>query len=65
MLPPSVTARVAVEAGVQQGWDKYLGFAGRFVGMDGFGDSGPFEEVYKARGITAEAVVREAKAALK
>ncbi|MCA9239118.1 MAG: transketolase, partial [Planctomycetales bacterium] len=64
VLPPAVTARVAVEAGIRQGWDRYLGLAGRFVGMGTFGASGPYAEVYKAHGITADAVVAQAKAAI-
>jgi len=61
VLPPSVTKRVAVEAGIQQGWDKFLGLDGAFVGMNDFGASAPYQEVYKAREITAEAVVLSAK----
>lgn len=64
VLPPAVTARVGVEAGVRQGWDAYIGAGGAFVGMDGFGDSGPYQEVYQARGITTEAIVAAAKAQL-
>ncbi len=64
VLPPAVTARVAVEAGVRQCWDKYLGPAGRFVGMSTFGASAPFATLYKHFGITAEHVAAEAKAAL-
>lgn len=61
VLPSSVTARVAIEAGIQQSWDKYLGFAGKFVGMKGFGASAPFATLYKEFGITAEAVVAAVK----
>ena len=64
VLPPGVTARVAVEAGVRQGWDKYLGSVGRFVGMSGFGASAPFAKVYQELGFTVENVVAQAKAAL-
>ncbi len=64
VLPPSVTARVAVEAGIKQGWESYLGSAGRFVGMKGFGASAPFAELYKHFGITPENVAAEAKLAL-
>ncbi|MCY2989054.1 MAG: transketolase [Planctomycetota bacterium] len=64
VLPPAVTARVAVEAGIQQGWEKYLGFGGRFVGMSSFGASAPYELLYKHFGITAEQVVAQAQAAL-
>jgi len=53
VLPQSITARVAVEAGVEQGWQRYLGSEGRFVGMSGFGASGPYQELYEHFGITA------------
>ncbi len=49
--------RVAVEAGIRQGWDAIIGSDGVFVGMTGFGASGPIEDLYKHFGITAEAVV--------
>ena len=61
VLPPSVTARVAVEAGVRQCWDKYLGFTGAFVGLDTYGASAPYQEIYQHRGITPEAVAAAAK----
>jgi transketolase len=55
---PSV--RIGIEAAVRQGWDAYLGIDGGFVGMAGFGASGPAEELYKLFDITPEAVVAEA-----
>lgn len=61
VLPPSVSARVAVEAGIRQGWDRYLGLTGAFVGMHGFGKSAPFQQVYQHLGITVEQVVAEVK----
>jgi len=61
VLPPEVTARVAVEAGVRQGWDRYLGLDGTFVGMDRFGASAPFKKILQELGITAERVAAEAK----
>jgi transketolase len=61
VLPPGVTARVAVEAGIRQCWDKYLGREGGFVGLDEFGASAPYEDIYKHRGVTAEAVVEKAR----
>jgi len=64
VLPPGLTARVAVEAGVRQGWDAYIGRCGRFVGMCGFGASGPAGELMKHFGFTVENVVAEAKSAL-
>ena len=52
--------RIGIEAAVRQGWDAYLGLEGGFVGMSGFGASGPADELYKLFGITPEAVVAEA-----
>jgi len=57
--------QVVVEAGVRQGWGRYTGVHGRFVGMHGFGASGPYKDVYKHFGITPEAVADAAKEALK
>jgi transketolase len=54
-------ARVAVEAAVELGWDRYLGFQGRFVGMHSFGESGKIAEVYQKFGITTDAVVHAAR----
>jgi len=56
--------RIAVEAAVRQGWDRWIGRDGGFVGMAGFGESAPYQELYKHFGITAEAVVKAAKARL-
>ncbi len=57
-------ARVAVEAAVSQGWDRYLGPFGAFVGMTGFGASAPDKALYAHFGITAEAVAEAARDAL-
>jgi transketolase len=51
-------ARVAVEAAVRQGWDRFIGVDGGFVGMHGFGASAPYEELYRQFDITAEAVAQ-------
>ncbi len=56
--------RVAVEAGVRQGWDRFIGENGAFIGMTGFGASAPAEVLYTHFGITAEAVAAAAKAGL-
>jgi transketolase len=48
--------RVGIEAAVSLGWDRVLGLSGLFVGMAGFGASGPYEKLYRHFGITAEAV---------
>jgi transketolase len=53
--------RVGVEAAVRQGWDAYLGERGGFVGMKGFGASGPADELYKMFDITCDAIVRQAQ----
>jgi transketolase len=53
--------RVAVEAGVRMGWDEWLGPDGAFIGMTGFGASGPAEALYKHFGITAETVADAAR----
>jgi len=49
--------KVAVEAAVRQGWDTFIGTDGIFVGMTGYGASGPYKELYEHFGITAERVV--------
>jgi len=59
------TVKVAVEAAVPLGWDRYIGPNGKFVGMHGFGASGPYKDVYKHFGITPDAVADAARAALK
>ena len=61
VLPAAVTNRVACEAGIKMGWEKYLGTAGKFVGMDGFGASAPAEELYEHFGLTPEKVAAAAK----
>jgi transketolase len=53
--------KVAVEAGIRDGWDRWIGPEGGFVGMTGFGASAPYKALYKHFGITAEAVVAAAK----
>ena len=57
VLPSVVTNRVAVEAGIEQGWAKYLGTNGKFVGMSSFGASAPYKTLYEHFGITADRVV--------
>ncbi|HEX5775900.1 MAG TPA: transketolase [Caulobacteraceae bacterium] len=56
--------RVAVEAAVRFGWERFIGEDGAFVGMTSFGASAPFERLYKEFGITAEKVAEAAKAKL-
>ena len=61
VLPNEVTNRVGVEAGLRMSWDRWLGLEGKFVGMHGYGASGPYSEVYKHFNITAEAVAEAAR----
>jgi phosphoribosylformimino-5-aminoimidazole carboxamide ribonucleotide (ProFAR) isomerase len=56
----TAAVRIGVEAAIRQGWDAIIGADGIFVGMHGFGASGPFEELYKHFGITAEAIAEAA-----
>ena len=57
--------KVAVEAAIRMGWDRFIGVDGIFVGMNGFGASGPIEELYEHFGITAAHIVTAAEAKLK
>ena len=65
VLPPRVTARVAVEAGITTGWEHYTGLNGAIVGLDRFGASAPAPILYEKFGITPEAVARRAREILK
>jgi len=56
VLPPAVTARVAVEAAVTDGWWKYVGSAGKVIGINTFGESAPAGQLFKEFGFTAENV---------
>ncbi len=59
------TVKVAIEAAIRYGWDRYIGAEGGFVGMTGFGASAPAKDLYKHFNITPEAAVAAAKACLK
>ena len=61
VLPPNVKARVGIEAGIEQGWNKYLGDKGIFIGMSSFGASAPGKTCFEKFGITAENVIQAAK----
>jgi transketolase len=64
VLPPTVRARVAVEAGATLGWERWVGDAGETVGVDRFGASAPGDEVMRAYGFTPERVADVARAVL-
>jgi transketolase len=61
VIPPDVTARVGIEAGVEQGWRKYIGDKGIFIGVATFGASAPAKVCFEKYGITAENVIKAAK----
>ena len=65
VLPPSITARLAVEAGVRQGWDRYVGPQGDVICLNRFGASAPGEIALKNLGFNVENVVTRARALLK
>jgi len=61
VLPPSVTARVAVEQGSTLGWERYVGSGGAVIGMSTFGASAPLKALQGKFGFTPEAIVAKAK----
>ncbi|MFU2316356.1 transketolase [Rahnella sp. PCH160] len=65
VLPKTVTARLAVEAGIADYWYKYVGLNGDVVGMTTFGESAPAELLFKEFGFTVDNVVAKAQALLK
>jgi transketolase len=64
VLPPDVPARVSIEAGVTQGWERYVGTTGTAIGVDRFGASAPGERVMTEYGLTADHVAEEAREVL-
>ncbi|MGE4298065.1 MAG: transketolase [Desulfovibrionaceae bacterium] len=65
VLPPDITARVAVEAGSTAGWGRYVGLAGRVVGLDRFGESAPGKVLFDHFGITPSGVADAVRATLR
>jgi transketolase len=64
VLLPEVSARVAIEAGVPQGWDRWVGPEGAVLGLDHYGASAPYQDLYRHFGLTADAVVRAVRGLL-
>lgn len=60
VLPPSITARVSVEAGVTQGWERYVGTKGIALGINHFGASAPYQTIYREFGLTPAHMVEKA-----
>jgi transketolase len=65
VLPTDVRARVAVEAGISMGWERYIGSEGKMIGMTGFGASAPGNTLMEKFGFTAENVAAQAEAIIK
>ncbi|MCC7330834.1 MAG: hypothetical protein IT484_11905, partial [Gammaproteobacteria bacterium] len=61
VLPAAVTRRIAIEAGVTDLWYRFVGPAGRVIGMHGFGESAPAKALFEHFGLTADHVVRLAR----
>ena len=64
VLPPEVRARVSIEAGIAQGWHRFVGDTGRTVSLEHFGASADYQRLYEEFGLTPEAVVTAAKESL-
>jgi transketolase len=64
VLPAAISRRVAVEAGVTDGWWKYVGSQGRVVGINHFGESAPAGQLFKEFGFTVENVIKHVEAVL-
>jgi transketolase len=58
ILPKKVEARVAIEAGVPQGWYRWVGDKGKVIAIDRFGESAPYKELYDHLGLTVEAILQ-------
>lgn len=61
VLPPKISARLAVEAGIRLGWEHYVGLSGKIIGMDTFGASAPGTVLYEKFGFTPANIVAAAK----
>jgi transketolase len=64
VLPPNMTARISIEAGVTHGWHKYVGLEGDTIGVDHFGASAPGNVLFKEFGFTSENILSRVKALL-
>lgn len=60
VLPPQVSARISVEAGIKLGWEHYVGLSGKIIGMETFGASAPGPVLYEKFGFTVEKIIEAA-----
>ena len=65
VFPPEIKARVAIEAGVKLGWDKYIGSSGEVIGIEKYGASAPLEIIMEKYGFSVDNIVSVAKKVLK
>jgi len=65
VIPPTVKARVSVEAGIAQGWREVVGDCGRSVSLEHYGASADYKTLYAEFGITAEAVTLAARESIR
>ena len=65
VLPPQMKPRLAIEAGVSQGWRKWVGDQGVILAIDHFGESAPYQELYRQFGLTATAIVQATEAMIR
>jgi transketolase len=65
VLPPDITKRIAIEAGISMGWERYVGSKGAVIGIDHFGASAPGNIVMQKFGFTVDNVVEKALEILK
>lgn len=64
VLPPAVSARVAVEAGIAQCWHRWVGDTGQIVSIERYGESADYKTLFREFGFTPQAVVAAAERAL-
>ena len=64
VLPKNIKERVSVEAGVKQGWEKYVGVEGTSISVEGFGSSAPYKTLFENYGFTADNIYKTAKGLL-
>lgn len=61
VLPPGVKNRIAIEAGVTLGWERWVGAKGKVIGIDHYGASAPYKTIYEKFGLTVETIILEAR----
>ena len=65
MLPPDLHARLAVEAGISMGWERWVGDRGALITVDRYGASAPYKKVYQEYGLTVENIIIRAQELLR